>query len=804
MQCGRGVKILRDTGASQSLILRSSVPDDVVFRNKNFVLLGGFPDTVATYPLEEMYLKTKYFQGMVNLAIVDALPIPDVDVIFVNDLAAETECDVLPILTLADLAGDQMSTDDLVNPVSVVTRSQSKEVDLEEVELDAELINRQTTDIVTGVNINNDDNNVSFQGINWYAKAFKEAQGSEFNNLELNDGSDLSKPVFMKQDGLFYRVSRPVNVPADQVEVIRQLVVPERYRRKLLFLSHEHNVAGHFGVKKTFQKLAQHFFWPQMRRKVKRHVLSCKVCQVVGKPNQKIPKSPLIPIPSVGEPFKEVVIDVVGPLPRTRGGNEYLLTMVDRVTRFPEAIPLRSIRGEKVVEALFGFFTRFGIPKVLQSDCGTNFTSKFFKKKMVELGVSHVTSSYHPESQDQVETFHQTLKSVFKKFCIETGNEWDKEVPYALFAIRSVPNESLGFSPFELVFAHCVHGPLDVVREHWEGETPEANVLDYVSSLQGKLRRDWNFAQANLRKSQTVMKSNYDIGTKIRIFKPGDCVLVLLPIPGNPLKAQFSGPWSVLKKLTDVNYLIETPGRRRKSRICHVNMLKPFVSRDVDQVESVVVDPITVVSVEVDENPLVNKKMSVNPDVSSSNSDILNNLSTKFQHLNSEKSEALIGIIHKYKDLFQDELGRTNVLDHDVDVGDTKPVKQCPYRLNPVKRKIVQEEVRYMLDHDLIKPSCSPWSSPVVLVKKEGGQHRLCFDYRKVNELTKTDSFPLPRVEDCIDRIGSAKFITKLDLLKGYWQYTFTFMYSDRQPCVPFAAGLILTQGPPTPLPGAS
>ncbi|XP_066958870.1 uncharacterized protein [Macrobrachium rosenbergii] len=378
---------------------------------------------------------------------------------------------------------------------SAFDRKRNKD-ETENVELDSEVIDKQVSDFETIVS--SDDDDINFQGIDWDAKAFKEAQQNEFRVLEIDDCKDVSKPVFLKENGLIYRASRSLNVPADQVEVVRQLVIPEKYRS----------------------------------------------VPARGKPNQKIPKAPLIPVPSVGEPFGEIVIDVVGPLPWTRGGNEYLLTMVDRVTRFPEAIPLRSIRSEKIVEALVSFFTKFGIPKTLQSDCGTNFMSRFFRKKMSELGVHHVTSSpYHPESQGQVEWFHQTLKSVIKKFCIETGNEWDKEVPFALFAIHSVPNETLGFSPFDLVFGHSVHGPLDVVREHWEGEAPEVNVLDYVSGLQGKLRKAWALAQQNLFRSQAVMKANYDVGTKVRVFKPGDRVLVLLPLPGNPLKAQFSGPW---------------------------------------------------------------------------------------------------------------------------------------------------------------------------------------------------------------------------------------------------------------------
>ena len=127
-----------------------------------------------------------------------------------------------------------------------------------------------------------------------------------------------------------------------------------------------------------------------------------------------------------------------------------------------------------------------------------------------------------------------------------------------------------------------------------------------------------------------------------------------------------------------------------------------------------------------------------------------------------------------FPSIFKDSPGRTNLLYHDVEVGDNKPIKQYPYRINPTKAKIIADEVDYMLTNKLIKPSFSPWSSPVVLVPKPNNQFRLCLDYRKVNAITKTDSYPLPRVDDCVDRIGNAHFISKFDLLKGYWQVPLT------------------------------
>ena len=110
------------------------------------------------------------------------------------------------------------------------------------------------------------------------------------------------------------------------------------------------------------------------------------------------------------------------------------------------------------------------------------------------------------------------------------------------------------------------------------------------------------------------------------------------------------------------------------------------------------------------------------------------------------------------------------MLQHDIDVGDAKPIKQHPYRVNTVKRSVMKQEVAYLLEHHLAHQSSSPWSSPCLLVPKPDTKPRFCTDYRKANAVTIPDSFPMPRIDDCIDTIGSASYVTKLDLLKGYWQ----------------------------------
>ena len=124
--------------------------------------------------------------------------------------------------------------------------------------------------------------------------------------------------------------------------------------------------------------------------------------------------------------------------------------------------------------------------------------------------------------------------------------------------------------------------------------------------------------------------------------------------------------------------------------------------------------------------------------------------------------------------LFPDTPSRTDQVLHDVDVGSATPIKQHPYRVNPLKLEIMRKEVAYMLENDLIEASSSEWSSPCVLVPKPDGTYRFCTDFRQVNKVTKSDSYPIPRVDDCVDRVGNAKFVSKLDLLKGYWQVPLT------------------------------
>ena len=98
------------------------------------------------------------------------------------------------------------------------------------------------------------------------------------------------------------------------------------------------------------------------------------------------------------------------------------------------------------------------------------------------------------------------------------------------------------------------------------------------------------------------------------------------------------------------------------------------------------------------------------------------------------------------------------------------PIRQRPYRIPPALKKDLCDELQTMLKDGLIEESSSEWSSPIVVVKKKDGSNRICVDYRKLNGITKFDAYPMPRIDEMLDAIGNAKYISTLDLAKGYWQ----------------------------------
>ena len=139
-------------------------------------------------------------------------------------------------------------------------------------------------------------------------------------------------------------------------------------------------------------------------------------------------------------------------------------------------------------------------------------------------------------------------------------------------------------------------------------------------------------------------------------------------------------------------------------------------------------------------------------------------------HLNEKDRIKLAQLLSEFSDVFDDKLDTCNVTFHKINTGRSTPIKQRPRRLPYAYRDEADQQIQEMLANGIITPSVSPWSSPIVLVRKKNGDLRFCVDYRKLNQITDNDSHPLPLISDLLDSVKDAKYFSLLDLRSGYWQ----------------------------------
>ena len=148
-------------------------------------------------------------------------------------------------------------------------------------------------------------------------------------------------------------------------------------------------------------------------------------------------------------------------------------------------------------------------------------------------------------------------------------------------------------------------------------------------------------------------------------------------------------------------------------------------------------------------------------------------LESSVKHLPAENHELVQQLFSRYSDVFSSgdgDIGRTSWVKHSIDTGDARPVRQRARRAPLVQQQEIDKQVKDLLERGLISPSSSPWSSPVVLVSKKDGSSRLCCDYRRLNDVTLKDAYPLPRIDASIDALAGASWFSTLDLASGYWQ----------------------------------
>ena len=358
-----------------------------------------------------------------------------------------------------------------------------------------------------------------------------------------------------------------------------QLLVPKAKQKEVFQHLHEHNTGGHIGTERTIHKINQAFYWPNMRQVIQEMCRKCDRC-AVRKPPLKNNRAPLKQY-LVGEPMERIAIDILGPLPRTRQGNRFVLVISDYFTKYAEAVALPDFEAETVAKAVVEqFICRFGTPRQLHSDRATNFESKVFQNVCKLLNIHKTrTTSRNPQSDGMVERFNRTLATMLTMYCESKQNTWDQHLPYVMLAYRSSVHDSTGFSPNMMMLGREVELPLQAVVGSPQGE-PWETTEDYVSLLQERLQDAHREARRHLQRSAQYQQRAYEHrNVAQRQFNVGDAVWYhnssLKKGHCKKFTSPWKGPYIVVKQISDVVYLLKLKPRADPISV-HVNKMKMY------------------------------------------------------------------------------------------------------------------------------------------------------------------------------------------------------------------------------------
>lgn len=333
--------------------------------------------------------------------------------------------------------------------------------------------------------------------------------------------------------------------------------LPEAYRRNAFNALHD---ISHPGTRATRKLMQQKYFWPGMHQDVAKWAKTCIACQ--RSKIQRHTSSEVATFPSSGR-FEHIHVDIVGPLPTTSQGQRYLLTVIDRQTRWPEAFAIEEMTAETIAKMLYeGWFSRYGCPTKLTSDQGRQFESHLFHALTKLMGVEKLrTTPYHPQSNGIIERWHRTLKNALKAR-LQSKQNWNEEIPTVLLGLRAAVRSDTGVSAAELTFGRPLRLPGDFFTQS-TSEKDGIHNYTYVDQLRRKIHE---YSPVPTQSNSTGRSPfvHPDLSTCEQVFLRIDAVR-------KPLQAPYEGPYAVLKR-NSKTYVIKMSGRETTVSI---DRLKP-------------------------------------------------------------------------------------------------------------------------------------------------------------------------------------------------------------------------------------
>ncbi|GBM04413.1 Transposon Ty3-I Gag-Pol polyprotein [Araneus ventricosus] len=452
----------------------------------------------------------------------------------------------------------------------------------------------------------------------------------------------------------------------------------------------------------------------------------------MGKSQYKV-KSLLKLVPINTEVFSKINIDAVGPLPTSSKGSDYFLTAISMSSKYPDAIPVADISSVSVTDALLEIFSRMGFPREIQSDLGTSFTS-------------FLTTEF------------------FDSF--ESGQYWEKNVPATLLALRTITHESTGFSPAELVHEKNLHTPEVLLYEHWvKPQEADSIGTEYVLELINRMRQCQELAITKMAEVRDKRKVWYDKNAVKRKFRVGDLVLVLATSKPNKMAVQWTGPGVIESQLSETTYIVRMEIKNDKTQIYHVNLLKPYRQRP-ERINLIVSGGEEIQERETEE-------LAIPYPISDPNIYDFERIkadSALESRLSLTEIESLKQLLGRHQKVFSIDPGKTHLVEHDFELISNKPIRTKPYRTSQRQNETLKSEIKRILDLNIIEIRQSDYASPMIIIEAVGKDPSPCIDYRLLNANVRTQFFPLPNIEECVETVAAAKYITVTDLAKGYWQ----------------------------------
>ena len=374
-------------------------------------------------------------------------------------------------------------------------------------------------------------------------------------SLEVQQYASIFETLQITSEGLLIRNAQPGEFYKHE-----RICLPQAMADKTIKTGHE-MTGGHMGIQTTIRRITDRYYFPGMYRKIEAFVKRCLVCQAKqGK--SKDQRHTLISIQE-GEPMQKLSIDLVGPMKPSENGNTYLLTVKDTFTRWLEAFPLSDITAENVARTLEReVFSRHGLCNQLHSDQGSNFTSELIAEVCDKLNIKKThTPAYNPKS-NVVERSHKDLGRILKAAHIQTGQDWESLLPTALVAIRTARNRHTGVTPFFAMYGREAKLPLDFLYEH--PGLKRAHRTVYGHDLEERMRFIYKYMRSHLTKAIGRARMDYNGKLDKQPLVEGDLVWLFTPKInpdlGKKLSVYWTGPWKILRKISDVLFEVRSVG----------------------------------------------------------------------------------------------------------------------------------------------------------------------------------------------------------------------------------------------------